>query len=145
MDHGLEDKIPLSLAAFDRRVPPRAYIGDVAGPDDPSYLLWGRNLSRRIYYLPAVGAVDPALLHGVFYVVINLDSNAPTAGQFRQDGWKVIPLGRYWLLARAPGAGSGVCYLQGICRLRGERRVGSRLPQGLHRRVPWPRSVCEMH
>ncbi len=109
MEYGFEDKIPPALTAYDRLVPPRACVGDVAGPDEPSYLLWGRSLERKVYYLPTVGAVDPALLDGVFYVVINVDSDARTADQFRQAGWKILPLGRYWLLARAPRAGSGVC------------------------------------
>ena len=97
--------------AFAAAVPGRACVGAVVDGDEPSYLLWGPRLTRRVVYLPAADAYNGALRHGLFYVVISDASDAPVADQFAQQGWKVRVLAnaKYWLLVTAPHAGSSSC------------------------------------
>ena len=97
--------------AFAAAVPARACVGAVVDGNEPSYLLWGPRLTRRVVYLPASDAYNDALRHGLFYVVISDASDAPVADQFAQQGWKVRVLAnaKYWLLATAPHAGSSSC------------------------------------
>jgi hypothetical protein len=95
--------------AYERLVPPHACVGAILGPDEPSYLLWGRDRDRRVFYLPSTASLDPALAEGLYYVVISTGSNAAAAGQFRGAGWTIRPLGSYWLLATAPHARGGEC------------------------------------
>jgi hypothetical protein len=97
--------------AFAAAVPGRACVGAVVDGNEPSYLLWGPRLTRRVVYLPASDAYNEALRHGLFYVVISDASDAPVADQFAQQGWKVRVLAnaRYWLLVTAPHAGNGSC------------------------------------
>jgi hypothetical protein len=93
--------------AYESAVPARACVGAVLGPDEPSYLLWGRGRTRRVYFLPASGALQVAYSHGLDYVVISARSNAASADQFRGAGWTVGPLADYWLLASSPRATDG--------------------------------------
>jgi hypothetical protein len=93
-----------SLAAYERAVPARACVGAVLDPDEPSYLLWGPRLSRRVVFLPSLDALDRARASNLGYVVISTGANAPVARQFSDAGWNVEPLGSYWQLATAPAA-----------------------------------------
>ena len=97
--------------AFAAAVPARACVGAVVDGNEPSYLLWGPRLTRRVVYLPASDAYNDALRHGLFYVVISDASDAPVADQFAQQGWKVRALANahYWLLVTAPHAGNSSC------------------------------------
>jgi len=84
----------------------------VLGPAEPSYLLWGAKLKRRVLYLSVNhGTVLAAYRAGLFYVVISTGRNRWVAGNFRSSGWIVRPLGRYWLLAAEPHTSnsSGTC------------------------------------
>ncbi len=94
-----------ALRAYDRIVPSHACVGAIVGGDEPSYVLWGPNLDRRVYYLPSIGALPQAYRDGVFDVVISAAANAPSAEEFRAVGWRIRPLGTYWLLASAPRRG----------------------------------------
>ena len=96
-------------ADYERLVPRRACVGAVLGSDEPSYLLWGRDRKRRVFYLPSVAATSDATLRGVSYVVISASDNAPVASQFRSLGWSVKPLGDYWLLATVPHPRAAGC------------------------------------
>jgi hypothetical protein len=98
-----------AVEALDARVPAHACVGAVVGGDEPSYLLWGRNLGRRVLFIPVTEALLEAYRRGLFYVVISAGENAWAAGGFQQDGWKIERLGDYWLLAVAPNAGRGDC------------------------------------
>ena len=89
-------------AAYERLVPARACVGAVLGTNEPSFLLFGRDLTRQVFYLPAAAAFAQAIARGVSYVVISVSGDAPVAGQFRTAGWSIHPLGSYWLLATAP-------------------------------------------
>jgi hypothetical protein len=98
-----------ALAAYDRLVPRHACVGAVLGGDEPSYLLSGPGLEHKVVYLPVSTALDQAYKHLLFYVVVSTGDNRWAAGQFEADGWRIRPLGSYWLLAVAPHAGDGEC------------------------------------
>jgi hypothetical protein len=94
------------LAAYDRFVPAHACVGTVLQPEEPSYLLYGRNLTHRVFDLPVADDLQAAVHDRLSYVVI---SQAPVLGYpatqvFANAGWKVEELGKYWLLVIAPGA-----------------------------------------
>jgi hypothetical protein len=97
------------LEAYERTVPPRACVGAVLDASEPSYLLFGPHFGHRVIYLPPVDTVVQANAHAVSYVVLStsLDYRAPQ--NFRETGWRVGPLGGFWLLATRPGAGNGSC------------------------------------
>jgi hypothetical protein len=91
-----------ALGAYDRAVPHDACVGAVLDPDEPSYLLWGPRLRRRVVFLPSLDALGTARRSGLRYVVVSTGANAPVAHTFSAAGWHVQPLGSYWQLAAAP-------------------------------------------
>ena len=99
--------VATALAAYDRAVPADACVGAVLDPDEPAYLLWGRNLRRRVAFLPSLDALGSAYRRGLRYVVVSTGVNAPVAKPFSDAGWSVEPLGSYWQLAVAPSARRG--------------------------------------
>jgi glycosyl transferase family 87 len=99
-----------ALAAYDRAVPAHACVGAVLDADEPSYLLWGPGLHRRVDFLPSLDALGSARRDRLRYVVVSTGGNAPVARTFSGAGWRVRPLGSYWQLAVAPPLpGSAVC------------------------------------
>jgi hypothetical protein len=96
-------------AAYERLVPADACVGAVMGPDDPNYLLYGPNRSRRVFYLSSENTLPEAYKAGVFYIVFSTAFEAPVAARFKALGWTVHPLSSFWLLAVAPHAGDGAC------------------------------------
>ncbi len=101
--------VAAAVRAYDRRLPARACVGAVLGPDEPSYLLWGPDLRHRIHFLPSLAALEEAQEQNLDYVVISTGENAPVADRFTEAGWRLEPLGTYWTLAVAPGATIGDC------------------------------------
>jgi Glycosyltransferase family 87 len=102
--------VAAALAAYDGAVPGDACVGAVLDPDEPSYLLWGPTLGRRVVYLPSLDALDQAYRNGLRYVVVSTGANAPVSRMFAAAGWRIRPIGSYWQLAVAPGAGpAAVC------------------------------------
>ena len=104
-----EPEAAAALTAFDRLVPSRACVGAVLGLDEPAYLLFGPRLRHHVEFLPVTGAVHEAVINGLFFVVITTGTNRYAAGAFRDAGWRVRPLGKYWLLASEPKATTGEC------------------------------------
>ena len=98
-----------AVAAFGRLVPRRACVGAVLGSDEPGYFLSGPRLEHRVVYLAVDTARADAYRELLSYVVVSTGENRWAADTFRQDGWRVVPLGSYWLLAIAPHAGDGDC------------------------------------
>jgi hypothetical protein len=98
-----------AIASYERAVPRRACVGAVLDPDEPSYPLWGPELSRRVYFLPSAAAVETAYRRTLSYVVVSRMTNAPVADTFTNAGWRRRPLGDYWTLVSAPGAADGIC------------------------------------
>jgi hypothetical protein len=94
-----------ALARYDELVPPRAAVGAVLSDGDPSFLLGGTDLRRRVVYLPRSGALAAARASNLRYVVIaDQPRERPAARPFAAAGWRVRALAGYWLLAIAPGA-----------------------------------------
>jgi hypothetical protein len=105
-----QDPAPAAaLAAFERLVPPGACVGAVLGVDEPAYVLFGPRFRHHVEFLPSTGTVHQSLLDALFYVVISTGPNRPVAKAFRAAGWRIRPLGRYWLLASEPNATTGEC------------------------------------
>ncbi len=102
--------IAQAAAGLERLVPPHACVGAVLGSYEPAYLLAGKDFGRKVVYL---SVNDPlvrlAHLDGLFYVVISNGVNRTAAQQFRDAGWKLRLLGRYWILASEPDATTGEC------------------------------------
>jgi Glycosyltransferase family 87 len=94
--------VATTLAAYERAVPPNACVGAVLDPDEPAYLLWGRNLRRSVVFLPSLDALRGAIRNDLDYVVVSTGVNAPVTQQFTEAGWRIGPLGSYWQLAVAP-------------------------------------------
>jgi hypothetical protein len=87
---------------YDNIVPARARVGALLTDGDPSYLLGGRDLRRRVLFLPQDGAaaVAAAARDQLDYVVIaDQVHQRPAARRFAAAGWTVHRLAGYWLLA----------------------------------------------
>jgi hypothetical protein len=76
-----------------------AALGAVLGPDEPSYLLFGSNRTRRVTFLEPLPrhAVRAARAADLPFVVIG--DVQGIADAFEKDGWKLQSLGIYWTLA----------------------------------------------
>jgi hypothetical protein len=109
--HTWQAETGTALVAYERLVPAHACVGAIAAPDEATYLLWGPRLDRRVVYLPVTNAVATANEHTLFYVVVSAGVNRWAAGELAKAGWKITPLGGYWLLAVSPatGAATGAC------------------------------------
>jgi hypothetical protein len=91
-----------ALAAYDRIVPDGVQVGAVLTDGDPSYLLGGSDLGRRVLFLPQGGgeALAAATRARLDYVVIaDQIHQRPAARRFAEAGWTVHRLAGYWLLA----------------------------------------------
>lgn len=100
---------------LDRVLPARACVGAAVGSDDPSYLIYGPSLGRRVVYLPRDDAPEAALRAGLRYVVI--DTDGPLASTFSATGWSLHPLNSpdrpFWTLAVRIGGAKGGCESNG--------------------------------
>jgi hypothetical protein len=87
--------------ALDRLVAPGTCIGAVVGPDDPSFVLFGDRLQRRVRFLPHAGATTAARASRLAVVVVRRASGLPA--RFARAGWRLRALGAPgttpWLLA----------------------------------------------
>lgn len=105
---------PATAAAereLDRSVPRRACVGLAVGSDDPSYVVFGPELSRRVVYLPLQGGVDAANRTDLRYAVV--DTGTPAADSFAAAGWTIRRLASSkhlsWSLATRPGPERSSC------------------------------------
>jgi hypothetical protein len=98
-----------ALADFDELVPVHACVGGVLGFNDPSYLLYGPRLEHRVVYLPSVDPLPEVAAAHLAYVVISNWYERPVAATFSSAGWRLRPLGSFWLLASRPRAGAATC------------------------------------
>jgi len=100
-----------ALEALQARVPPRACLGAVVGPDEPAYLLFGAHLQHHVDYLPGTGTLPAAYKATLSYVVVSPAAASTAVADFRRAGWRVSDLGGYWQLvsARNRRARTGVC------------------------------------
>jgi hypothetical protein len=89
-----------AYAALGRRVPAGACVGAAVGADDPSFLLFGDSLQRRLTFLPLRSAWSAATAAGLRFVVVAPGS---VAAAFAKHGWAVRPLAaESWSLAVQP-------------------------------------------
>ena len=87
----------LALPLVDRTVPADARLGVVLGPNDPSYLLFGPTLRRRLVALSAPGAVRRATAQGIRWIAVSPDAGALAS----TAGWRVrVVRGGWQLLTR---------------------------------------------
>jgi hypothetical protein len=92
-----------AYSALNTRLAGDSCIGAVVEGDDPSFLLYGPDLSRHVVYLPREGAPAAATAKGIVRVVLTTDP--VVASSFTATGWSVTPLARdSWQLATAPRA-----------------------------------------
>jgi hypothetical protein len=101
--------IAASYDAFRRAVPDDACVGAVVDNYEPSFLLFGPDLGRRVVYLTTEGPYERAIRNGLWHVVVTTGVNRHVADRFAEAGWRVQPIGDYWLLASAPGPDPGTC------------------------------------
>jgi hypothetical protein len=97
--HGVSAR---ALAAYDRLVPDRVRVGAVLTDGDPSYLLGGNDLRRRVLFLPQDGAEALAAARRArldYVVIADQVHQRPAARRFAEAGWTVHRLAGYWLLA----------------------------------------------
>jgi hypothetical protein len=90
---------------LERIVPPSQRIGALLDADDPSYLLYGPQLTRRVTYLPIPNEADLIERDGIDHVVIHSGDYTDASERLRSRGWTFRPLSTYWTLATRPGAG----------------------------------------
>jgi hypothetical protein len=91
-----------------RRVPDDSCVGAVVDGDDPSFLLYGSNLSRHVVYLPRNRTPAAARDDGIVRVVLGTDT--AVASSFVAAGWSLSTLARdSWRLATAPRSGKDRC------------------------------------
>ena len=92
-----------ALALYDAAVPAHAEVGALLSEGDPSYLLGGPELGRRVTYLPLAGAQpEAARLRLRYVVIIDQPPQQAVAAKFKAAGWSIHDLVGYWLLALAP-------------------------------------------
>jgi hypothetical protein len=83
-------------------VPSSATIGALLDADDPSYLLYGPALSRRVTYLPIPNESEVIDRDGIDRIVIHTGDYGDASTRLRDRGWTFQPLGTYWTLAMRP-------------------------------------------
>jgi len=69
--------MPEVLAELDRRIPERASVGVILGPDDWDYPIYGRKLERQLVPLPRVGSLRKAERLGLRWVVVGATPPGP--------------------------------------------------------------------
>jgi hypothetical protein len=94
-----------TLEAYRRLVPPRACVGAVLGPDDPSLLLFGAELEHHVVYLSNTNAPVEALRNHLFYVAVTTGVNRWVAAEFTRNGWTQRKADAPARLARLGAAG----------------------------------------
>jgi len=89
--NSVEPRLAESTAALDRRLTGATCLVALVGPDDPSYLLYGPHLERRVLYATRTHAVhiDAPIVLGP-----HIDSS-----QLIDAGWRVESMHDYWRLA----------------------------------------------
>jgi hypothetical protein len=93
--HSIEPRVAASTAALEGRLKGTTCVVAVVGGDDPSYLLFGAHLERRVSYARG----SKAALDGTAPMILGPGAD-PRA--VLRAGWRVEPVLNYWRLAR-PG------------------------------------------
>jgi hypothetical protein len=97
------------IAALDKLVPPSVCVGALLDPDDPTYLVFGPELRRRVVFLRAPDEEQEANAAGLTAIVVKANDYQDAQGRLRANGWSLRPLSGYFTLASRPGAASTPC------------------------------------
>jgi glycosyl transferase family 87 len=98
---------------FELAVPPRACVGAYLSGDEPSYVLFGPRLERRVVYLRHPLPQDRTRLQGLRWVVLGGDGNERGIIALLKWGWKLHGLGDSWTLAENPLRSESGCATAG--------------------------------
>jgi len=69
----------------------RACVGALFGPDDPTYLYYGPDLTRRIAYLRAPDEEQQADDRRLTTILVKTDDYQDAQARLRAAGWKLDP------------------------------------------------------
>ena len=95
--NSIDERLAGSTAALDRVLQGEKCVVALVGGDDPSYLVFGPHLERRILYVDNARAA----LSGTVPVVLGPTVDATS---LTDAGWHVEPALGYWRIARPPHA-----------------------------------------
>ena len=101
-----------ALPAFEARVPTGACVGVILGDSEPSFLLFGPRLKRRVVYLPVGDSgANLATEESIPYVLVstNPQPEALALRDLENAGWRADTLGGHWYLASDPRAKEATC------------------------------------
>ena len=87
MDVSLLDPTGAVLRRLDRLAPLGTHVGALFDADQPAFLLYSRDLSRKVSYLPRKGAVAAATESSLPIVVVSLAEYRPRRLAFERAGW----------------------------------------------------------
>jgi len=90
------------VAGLDRLIPSSACIGALVDSDDPTYLLYGQTLRRRIVYLRVPDEERQADDAALTTIVVKTTDYQDAQKRMRAAGWRLRPLSGYFTLAYRP-------------------------------------------
>ena len=95
-----------AIAALERRVPADACVGALLDPDDPTYLLYGRKLKRRLAYLKVPDEEKQADERSLTTILVKTNDYQDAQNRMRANGWTLHPLSIALTVANRPGTDS---------------------------------------
>jgi len=106
VDFAWEPGVASGTAALDELVPPSVCIGALLDPDDPTYLLYGPDLRRRLVFLRVPDEEKEANAAGLTTIVVKANDYQDAQARLRANGWSLRPLSTYFTLATRPARSS---------------------------------------
>ena len=100
--HPFPTEVSVALRELDRRVPGATKLGALLDDDDPSYLVFGSQLKRRVTFLPVPNESEVLDREGINLVVIHSGDYGDPTARLRAKGWTFEDLGTFWKLASRP-------------------------------------------
>jgi hypothetical protein len=96
---------PRASNAIESALRGRKRIGAVLGPEDPSFMLFGAGLRRKVVYLPRMNSLAEAKRRGLDFVLFGR-VRQPVVEVASATDWRLSQLPGGWLLATKPPASS---------------------------------------
>ena len=87
---------------LERLVPSSRCMGALLDPDDPTFLLYGDKLQRRLTFLSVPGEWQRAEREGLGHIIVNGGDYQDAQARLKAQGWKLQRLADYWVLATSP-------------------------------------------
>ncbi len=100
---------PRTSKAIESALRGRTRIGAVLGPEDPSFMLFGADLRRKVVYLPRLNSLAEAQRRGLDSVLFGRVRRPPLEVA-SATGWRLSHLPGVWLLATRPPGSSTASY-----------------------------------